>query len=77
MKGYSSSSSTHIMNYENSDTNSEKANSLQIILTSRLTNHICRRIKKRRLWKNWCLKWAATNVAQMAAMMVICNHIQR
>lgn len=58
-----------------SDTTSEKSDSQQTIITSRLANYVRQRIQGKKVKESWCIKWAATNFAQMAVILVICDHM--
>ena len=53
-----------------------KADNLQKILLSRLTNHIRRRIQEKQKMEHWCLQWAASNFAQMSALIVLSDHVK-
>ena len=48
-----------------------KADLLHRILLTRLARHINDRVQAQEKRNHWCLKWAAENMAQMAAIMVL------
>ena len=54
----------------------DKADVLQKTLLSRLTNHIRRRITDKKKMEHWSLQWAAKNLSQMAALMVLFKHVK-
>ena len=53
----------------------DKADVLQKKLVERLTHHIRRRVNPKKQ-NHWCLSWASSNFAQMAALMILSNHIK-
>ena len=61
---------------EISDDEIKKADILQKILLTRLEKHIRRRIVEEKKRDHWCLKWAERNMAQVAAIMIILNHVK-
>ena len=68
--------SSDVMINEVNDEMCIKADKLQNALLNRLTNHVHRRIREKKKMEHWCLKLAANNFGQMAALMVLCNHIK-
>ena len=53
------------------ETVSLRADLLHKILLNRLARHINSRVREQEKRSHWCLKWAAENMAQMAAIMVV------
>lgn len=53
------------------ETASLRADLLHKILLNRLARHINSRVREQEKRSHWCLKWAAENMAQMAAIMVV------
>ena len=67
--------STNIIN-DVSEGCCEKVNILKKILLSQLTNHIHFRMTNKKKTEHWSLQWAAQNLSQMAAPMVLFNHVK-
>jgi hypothetical protein len=54
----------------------QKADLLQTKLEQRLQFHCQLRIKDKNKREHWCLQWSAKNFPQMAAIMVLFNHVK-
>ena len=52
----------------------ERGDELQKVLLTRLGAHVRRRIEDPIKREHWSLKWAARNMAQISAIMVLFNH---
>ena len=53
-----------------------KADELQVVLLTRLRDHIKQRIKDEKVRDHWCLGWAAKNMAHMADVMILFNPVK-
>jgi hypothetical protein len=53
-----------------------RADSLQLQLTARLASHVSCRIQDEAKQNHWSLRWAASNFARLAAIMVLFNHVK-
>lgn len=54
----------------------KKADMLHSILTSRLRYHIRRRIEDASKQNHWALHWVKENIGQVAAIMVLFDHVK-
>ena len=69
-------SSTLVWHKDIDDEMKIKGDILQNTLLCRLKNHIKRRIVDKNKHEHWCLIWTSQNIAQMAGIVMILDHIK-
>jgi hypothetical protein len=59
-----------------SDEMKARADSLQVQLTARLASHVSCRVNDEAKHNHWSLRWAASNFARLAAVMILFSHVK-